>query len=870
MNELLLRLVSFFASISVLFSAMFPVLNKDLTHLLDNTDTYKVYCSSYSQVKANGSKVGMSIRSWRDGFVTGNGENGCVNAGSPYSDTIIYQNNYFVMPCDTLREAPDISGNLDEVRQMIVRGESYKTNEPWHSVYCFHPAGQLRLTQSRHIFNDYVRWCDYETGEVGVKYTDINGSWDRRTFTSRTDNATITRISQSSTGKKINMTVSFDDISKMYNFGNNAEEGLIYKKLVGDDAGYIAQVAHYPVFEGSELANGGYATLTYVITCGGTKERVIAKDSGDRVNVGNIKNPEIRISDADAVYLITVSDRDFNMGEFKDFAAAESYSLVDSLYGRCEAIARKYGGDNFDYSAALAPSAAEHGSLFRSVSFNLDGEESKSISNEQLICNQQADKALRSSMVERVYNAGRYAMICCSGGNLIGRLYGMWTGEWGARWNGAFTMDANVNLQCSGMNSANCKSYGESYIRFVLAQIEDWKTNALHNYGFTDAIQVPCNTDGTSAAGVEYSTDYSFEYWNNGASWMLSPIYEFYQSYGNVTVRTDKSDLRLLDEILLPLLKLQANFWEQMLSEEYYTDTNGAIHYQEGKTVLAGNEYYCILPSYSPENTPANRESGRAANSAADISAARKGFEMLVAVEKELDAEAYKDDIEKWERLSSKLPPYLFDESGALKEWAANDFEENNAHRHISHLYCAWPSNETQSNPLLAAACVKALENRNSAGNEGEETQTHGWLHKGLVGARLKDKSAVNKCLIKLLTSMVYYDSLMTDHNTHRGSDCYCTDTSLGIVGVINEMLLYSDTGVIEIFPALVDGLDSGEVKGLMAKTRAKVDIVWGNGKATVSVTSYIPQSITITCFGQARTCSFESGETKTFEFINQ
>lgn len=833
--------------------------------LMDNTDTYKVYSTEYSQVKAKGQK-GKKMRAWREGFVTGNGVNGCVTAGSPYDDTIIYQNNYFIMPCDTIRENPDISGKLDNVRQMIVNGESYKTEEPWYSVYCFHPGGQLRLAQDKKSCKNYIRWCDYETGEACVKYTDKDGTWERRTFTSRTDDATITKIAQSSDGEKVNLTLSFDDISKMYNFGDNAEAGIKYKKLAGDDGSYLAVAAHYPSFKGSELINGGFSTLTYIVSKGGTKEKICLDSSEEEIKAGT-ENPAVKITDADEVYLITLSDRDFDMGAYDDFADAKSYNLVDSLLTRCQEIAGKFGGDNFDYSKALSPSSKEQAELFNRVSFDLKSEDS-ALSNDDIISLQRKSDTLNSSMVEKAYNAGRYAMICCSGGNLIGRLYGMWTGEWGARWNGAFTMDANVNLQCSGMNSSNTISYGESYIKFVLDQIDDWKINALHNYGFKDAVQVPCNTDGTSAVSVEYSTDYSFEYWNNGASWMIQPVYEFYQCYGNVTIDTGEGEKRILEDILLPLLQLQANFWEQMLSEEYYTDSDGYIHYEKGKAALSDDEYYCILPGYSPENTPANMESARTANVAADISAARKGFEMLIDVENTVNAEQYKADIEKWEYLNSKLPPYLYDDTGALKEWAAYNFEENNEHRHISHLYCAWPSNETQGNDELRKACIQALDNRNSAGKESEETQTHGWLHKGLVGARLKDSENVEKSLKKLLTNKVYYNSLMTDHNTNRGSDCYCTDTSLGIVGVIDEMMLYSNTGEIEIFPAMTDDLNEGAVSGLMAKTQAEVSIKWNKDKITATVKSNADQTIKISCKGsKPQSVDFKAGEEKTFTF---
>ena len=37
---------------------------------------------------------------WREGMVTGNGSQGAVISGSPYDDTIIFQNIHFILPND--------------------------------------------------------------------------------------------------------------------------------------------------------------------------------------------------------------------------------------------------------------------------------------------------------------------------------------------------------------------------------------------------------------------------------------------------------------------------------------------------------------------------------------------------------------------------------------------------------------------------------------------------------------------------------------------------------------------------------------------------------------------------------------------------
>ena len=548
-------------------------------------------------------------QSWQQGMVTGNGENGAILAGSPYNDTLIYQNIRFLMPTNDPRSTPDeVTAELQEARQAVITGDDswdiHGRNATY--FYAFHPGPVLRMTAKKHVYRSYIRWTDYETAEVGVRYTDVNGTWERVTFSSREDNVTVTKITKSSLGKKIDLTLSLDDCWSLRNFGGGGEKDMRYKKLVDENAEYIAQIAHYPAYENSELKNGGYCGLTRVIAQGGKKERVVLEDSNDSENVAAEKNPAIRITDADAVYLITKCDRTFDMGPMAAFAGADSYDLLDTLNAATKAAADKYTIDGlFDYAAALRPHAAKQSSLFNAVQFDLADDGNETVPNEYLILLQQNSETLLPSMVERAYKQGRYAQICCAGDSFP-RLYGMWTGEWNPSWRGIYTMDANVNLQASGMNTGNMKEAGIGYIKFVLRQIPDWEENAAKTYGMTDALQVPVNTDGDRAMMVEYNRWYPFQYWNAGASWMLAPIFEFRQCFGNMEIEYNGETLDLEKDILLPLLTKQANFWEQLVTPEYYTDTNGAARYEAGKKALNEGEKYLIIPSYSPENEPAN------------------------------------------------------------------------------------------------------------------------------------------------------------------------------------------------------------------------------------------------------------------------
>lgn len=834
-------------------------------------DHTKAFATEYTELVPYAREHEDTI-SWFDGMVSGNGENGVVVAGSPYSDSYIYNNIHFLMPSKDPRYTPDeVTGQLHDARQNVMNGNAAWDCDGRQSTYfyAYHPSHVLRTDSTKLPYFDYIRWTDYETAELGVKYTDILGKWERVTFCSREDNVTITKITKSSLGAKINMTLSLQDCWSLRGFGNGNEKDMHYKKLVDKDATYISLIAHYPSYEGSELKDGGWCGLTKVITVGGEKERVVLDSTNDSENVAKEQNAAIKISGADEVYLITKSDRTFDMGMFEDFRDAENYALLDELNAYTAAIAEKYTVDGkFDYDKALAPHAEKHSALFNAVEFDLGSDGYEEVANEHLIQLQQNSETLLPTLVERAYNQGRYAQICCAG-STHPRLCGMWQGEWNSGWRGIYTMDANVNLQSSGMNTGNIYAAGESYIKFVLKQIPDWEENAAKTYGMTDAIQVPVNTDGDRAMMVEYSRWYPFQYWNAGASWMLLPIYEFWQCYGNRTIKYNGESLDLEKDVLLPLLTKQANFWEQIVTPEYFTDVDGNARYEEGKTELLEGERYLIIPSYSPENYPlGDYDSTITANATMDIAAARDGLRMTIEMEKVVKADGYEDRIAKWENLMSLLPEYKYDESGALCEWAMKEYQENNKHRHISHLYPAWPAFETQDNSALVDACNQAIENRNRENQGEDDTASHGWVHKALVAARLKNADSCYNSLMALMADNIYYTSLMADHYTHGGWGVFCTDTTIGTIGIIDEMLLYSNTGVIEALPALPDEWSAGSIEGLRARTNAEVDLEWTADEVKITVTSDAAQTIKVSVYGgEDQDVTFAEGETKTITF---
>ncbi|WP_195891809.1 glycosyl hydrolase family 95 catalytic domain-containing protein [Anaeromassilibacillus senegalensis] len=851
---------------------------------------------------------------WRESMVTGNGEIALLESCNPLSDVMIFQNTKFNMPNNDRMDTPAVYQKLDELRQAMVKdpyaaeteGKAWKLieaqakkswgiaeDEKWACGYdySYHPGNQLRVDmEGRGETQNYKRWTNYEKAEIGVGFEDKAGVWLRRTFTSRADNVIITEYTQSSEGEKLDLTLSLDDISSIPRESGNTPD-VRYKVLVPEDVSYIGQIVHYPVFENSFLNEGGYAGVTRVLT-DGAKEKV-ALEPTDAKNIG--EKAAIQITDAEKVVLITALDRSIDtLGNMEEFARADSYELVDKLCAQIAEVEDIYAEKNpdapvdFSYDNALAAHTRIHTPLFNSVKLDLHGDESdRALTNEALLKKQRANKTtLCPAMVERAFNAGRYAAICASGYSTT-RLGGIWTGVFNPNWQADYTTDANVNLQVSAANVGSMKTFGRGYIDFMLRIVDDFQYNAEQIYGMEDAIMASGRTDGENGFIYHFNAGNPFFSWNAGTDWQLLPIYEYWQCYGNEIIpvgedvdvdslaevlNLDESDVdrvkaegfNLEEDILWPLLCKHAHFWEQFVDPRYYMDAEGKTCYDSEHRELAEGERYMLLPTYSPENHPKKpNEDVVQINSTMDIAAARDGLDMAIAMAGVIGDTS---EVKKWQDLKSKLPEYKYQKQGDLMEWSIDECEnrENYGHRHFSHLYPVWPGYETEDNVNLKAGAeltmaLKARDGQNSQ-------QSHGWMHKGLGEARLKNGQGIIDSLKPGMTGKIYHSSMTTAHNVN-GSSAYCTDTQIGMVGIVQEGLLFSRTGIttdgfetendgnrngeIELLPALPEDWDEGSITGLHARTQATVDSMeWSraNGEVRAEITSNTDQTITLKC----------------------
>ena len=65
----------------------------------------------------------------------------------------------------------------------------------WSQSY--HPGFRMKLTiPSAGEVTNYKRTTNYQTGEVIINFTDDNGDWERRNFTSRDQDIVVTLLSK--------------------------------------------------------------------------------------------------------------------------------------------------------------------------------------------------------------------------------------------------------------------------------------------------------------------------------------------------------------------------------------------------------------------------------------------------------------------------------------------------------------------------------------------------------------------------------------------------------------------------------------------------------------------------------------------------
>lgn len=356
----------------------------------------------------------------------------------------------------------------------------------------------------------------------------------------------------------------------------------------------------------------------------------------------------------------------------------------------------------------------------------------------------------------------------------------------------------------------------QAYFDWMDSLSPDFRTNARNIFGFRGASH-PLFPDKGVGASFYYTdtTDIGiWPYWISAGGWVARHHWNHYLVTG---------DQDFLRTRVVPLYQNLALFYEDFLT---LTDANGN---------------YMFVPSISPENVPRTTDPSSPAliNATMDIAVCREVLTNLIQASQILGTNA--DGVAKWKAMLAKMPPYLIETDGTLKEWAWPNVQEHYIHRHISHLYGVWPGDEIDPDrtPQLARAAQIANRRRTfdalATSVAGETLPAYFRCHRALVGARLKDDAIVDIQLRQLLEQGYISTALRASREPYA---IPVPDAHGGIPAILMEMVLYSRPGVIEVLPALPQMLIEGSISGMLAGTFARIDnLVWNMRTRTVDLT---------------------------------